>query len=136
MQIKLEKKNSAIPHSLQSLPGRRDYQQSATVTIVDLGRFRRPRGFQQMGNLKWSSSHSNDDDKKRVQIVEQETMSGIQRAVEIMQPNHQHHGIGRRRQEANRLIKSSRIIGNRMHQYTADTEDFSGIEQTQAHIAH
>lgn len=37
-------------------------------------------------------------------------------------------GEGRK---TDRLIKDSRVIGDRMHQHTADAEDLSGIEQAQ-----
>ncbi|WP_275531960.1 hypothetical protein [Ensifer aridi] len=39
-------------------------------------------------------------------------------------------------QEGDYLIEGSRVVGNRMYQHTADAEDFSGIEQTQACVAH
>ncbi len=56
--------------------------------------------------------------------------------AEIFQSNHQHHRIGRRRQESNSLIEGTCVIGDRMHQHAANTEDFGGIEQSQTGITH
>lgn len=42
--------------------------------------------------------------------IDGEFRSGVQRVIEVMQSDHQHHGVGRRRQEADGLVEGSCVI--------------------------